>query len=190
MPSAVTIVLLMGALTVDSAFAQLGNNESLSADSGEHQTEYDKEELRTMCSNMELEECESDVDGIFRLNDISCVKVLTMEKDFANAEMVCQALGGDVVKVQNEEEHRKLLCMMLRLFPRRLHYWIGAERGADDGFHWSDGSGPVRFAPWSEGQPDRSNNDEHCVMMNFGTWGPWNDISCDAMASVACQMAM
>nr|XP_057944402.1 C-type isolectin Sp-CL4-like [Doryrhamphus excisus] len=175
MPSAVTSVLLMGALMVASAFAQ----------------SYDLDGVNTMCANMELEECSSDtMCGVYRLNENSCVKVLTIEKDFANAEMLCQIYRGDVVKVQNEEEHNKLLCMMYRLYRRRLHYWVSAVRGDDGGFSWADGSGAVTFAPWRSGQPDNYNNGENCVWMNSGSWGPWNDIPCSAMASVACQMAM
>ncbi|XP_054626127.1 C-type isolectin Sp-CL4-like isoform X1 [Dunckerocampus dactyliophorus] len=173
MPSAVTTVLLMGALMVVSAFAQ----------------SYDFDGLDTLCSNIELEECESDVCGVYRLNENSCVKVLTIEKDFANAEQTCRIFQGNLVKVQNADEHKKLLCMMLRLFPFRLHYWIGALRENDD-FYWADGSGKVEFAPWRPGQPDRFNNEENCVWMNSGTWGPWNDVSCGCKASVACEIAM
>ncbi|XP_054626130.1 perlucin-like protein isoform X3 [Dunckerocampus dactyliophorus] len=104
--------------------------------------------------------------------------------------MTCQIFRGHLVKVQNEEEHNKLLCMMLRVYPRRLHYWVGAERGADGSFKRADGSGAVEFAPWAKGQPDNYNNGENCVWMNSGTWGAWNDTPCGAMSSVACQLAM
>nr|XP_057945750.1 perlucin-like protein [Doryrhamphus excisus] len=145
--------------------------------------------LNTMCTNMELEECESEVCGVYRLNENSCVKLLTMERDFTNAQQTCRIFNGALVKVQNEEEHKKLLCMMLQLFPFRLHYWISAVRGDDDGFHWFDGSGPVEFAPWREGQPNNFNR-EICVWMNSGTWVAWNDGACSTMNSVVCQMTM
>ncbi|XP_054627880.1 C-type isolectin Sp-CL4-like [Dunckerocampus dactyliophorus] len=138
---------------------------------------------------MELEECESDVCGVYRLNENSCVKVMTMERDFINAQQLCRTFQGKLVKVQNEEEHNKLLCMMYRLFPFRLHYWVSAVRGDDDVFYWFDGSGPVEFAPWREGQPDNFNK-EICVWMNSGSWGAWCDGTCSTMNSVVCQIAM
>ncbi|XP_054626132.1 C-type isolectin Sp-CL4-like [Dunckerocampus dactyliophorus] len=172
MPSAVTTVLLMGALVVASAFA------------------YDTEGVKAMCADIELEQCGSESCGFYRLNENSCVKILTMQMDFVSAQMECEGLSGELVKVQNEEEYKKLLCMMLRVFPRRLHYWIGAVRREDGDFYWFDGSGPVKFAPWREFQPDNYDGEEDCVWMISGTWGPWNDGACYEASSVACQIAM
>nr|XP_057944406.1 C-type isolectin Sp-CL4-like [Doryrhamphus excisus] len=172
MPSAVTTVLLMGALMGAPAFA------------------YDTEGVRRMCADIQLEQCGDGECGFYRLNERSCVKILTMERDFQGAQMECDGLQGQVVKVRNEEEHKKLLCMMMRVFPWRLHYWIGAVRGRDGAFYWVDGSGPVMFAPWREFQPDNRHREEDCVWMNSGTWGPWNDGPCYASSSVACQIAM
>ncbi|XP_054627636.1 C-type isolectin Sp-CL4-like [Dunckerocampus dactyliophorus] len=172
MPSAVTTVLLMGALMVASAFAQ----------------SYDSQGVRAMCADVELEECGDEPCGFYRLNEFSCVKVLTLERDFENAQMGCELINGNLVKVQTEEEHKKLLCMMIRVFPRRIHYWIGAVRREDGYFYWFDGSGPVEFAPWREGQPDNYEGEEDCVWMNSGTWGAWNDGACYEASSVACQV--
>nr|XP_061819474.1 C-type isolectin Sp-CL4-like [Nerophis lumbriciformis] len=168
MPSAVTTVLLMLALMVASASAQSLNREDMTA----------------LCHNIQLQPCDG---GEYRLNDDSCVKMLPSQLIFTDARRGCQMIGGDVVTVKNGEELHKLLCMMFKALPVRLHYWIGAERGPG-GFHWIDGSGPLESSPWREGQPDNFHHKENCVWMNSGSWGPWNDGSCSVFNSVACQI--
>nr|XP_057944401.1 C-type isolectin Sp-CL4-like [Doryrhamphus excisus] len=171
MPSAMTTVLLMGALTVTSILAQI----------------YTDEKLREKCATVTLEACNGEACGVYRLNDNSCVKVLSLQRTFAGAQADCQLWNGHVVKVKNEEEHTKLMCMMLRLFPGQYRYWVGAVRGKDGNFYWAGEDTPVEFSPWGEDQPDNYNKRDNCVWMNYNSWGGWNDGLCDDMRSLACQ---
>nr|XP_057944403.1 perlucin-like protein [Doryrhamphus excisus] len=174
MPSAVPTVLLMGALLVASAFAQ----------------SYDDAQMVELCANMELEECPSDtMCGVYRLNENSCVKLSSMQENFEAAERLCKFIKGKVVKVENEEEHKKLLCMMYRLYPKPLSYWISSVRRQGSEFRWVDGNGNVTFAPWHSTPPSYGREPD-CVWMNSDTWGPWDKGNCRMRQSVACQIPM
>ncbi|XP_061819473.2 C-type isolectin Sp-CL4-like [Nerophis lumbriciformis] len=167
MPSAVTTFLLMGALTVTSG-----------------QSCWTFKEVSALCADIDLQPCDA---GEYRLNDDSCITILPTRMNFQEAQEGCQLVGGAVVKVQNEEEHKRLLCMMFDTVPVQLHYWIGAKRGPD-GFNWVRGGEPLEFAPWREGQPDNFNDNEDCVWTNARCWGPWNDMPCSELSSVPCQI--
>nr|XP_057944404.1 C-type isolectin Sp-CL4-like [Doryrhamphus excisus] len=174
MPSAVTTVLLMGALMVAPAFAQT----------------YDHAGVRAMCADVQLQACGNESCGFYRLNEYSCVKVLTMQRTFPNAQRECELANGNLVTVLSQQEQDRLLCMMLKVFPQRLHYWVGALRGEDGDFYWVDGSGPVVYGTWGPGQPDSFSPEEKCVWINSGIWGLWNDGPCYEKNSVACQVMM
>ncbi|XP_061922691.1 C-type isolectin Sp-CL4-like [Entelurus aequoreus] len=167
MPSAVTTILLMGALMVAPAYS------------------WTDAEVAALCATTELQPCDA---GEYRLNDDSCVKFLTSQMTFKEAQEGCQLDDGAVVKLTSHDEHKKLVCMMFAAFPLRLHYWIGAKRGPD-AFEWIHGGEPLETAPWREGQPDNFNGNENCVWMNSGSWGPINDGPCSELSSVPCQIA-
>ncbi|XP_054627231.1 C-type isolectin Sp-CL4-like [Dunckerocampus dactyliophorus] len=173
MPSAVTTVLLMGALMVASAIAQ----------------SYTDEELTTMCANIVLEPCRLRIPGAYHLNRNTCVKISTTEKDFEGARAECKSwrFRGQFVVVKNDEEQKKLLCMMKQASPQRIHYWLGVRRDGNR-FFWTDASGEVTYAVWAEGQPNNANGQEGCVWINSDTWGLWDDVRCTETAGVACQV--
>nr|XP_057944398.1 C-type lectin domain-containing protein 161-like isoform X2 [Doryrhamphus excisus] len=153
-------------------------------------TDDDDAQMVELCANMELEECPSDtMCGVYRLNENSCVKLSSMQENFEAAKRLCKFIKGKVVKVENEEEHKKLLCMMYRLYPKPLRYWISSVRRQGSEFRWVDGNGNVTFAPWHSTPPSYGREPD-CVWMNSDTWGPWDKGNCRMRQSVACQIPM
>ncbi|XP_054627188.1 C-type isolectin Sp-CL4-like [Dunckerocampus dactyliophorus] len=173
MPSAVTTVLLMGALMVASAIAQ----------------SYTDEELTTMCANNVPEPCRLSIPGAYQLNDYTCVKISTTEKDFQGALAECGSwrFRSYLVVLKNAEEQKKLLCMMKQASPQRIHYWLGVLRDGKKYYRIDEGK-EVTYAAWAEGQPNNANGQEGCVWINSDTWGLWDDVRCTETAGVACQV--
>ncbi|XP_061819471.2 C-type isolectin Sp-CL4-like [Nerophis lumbriciformis] len=166
MPSAVTTILLMGALMVAPAYS------------------WTHEEVAAFCANIELHSCDA---GEYRLNGDSCVKFLPSQMTFQEAQEGCQLVDGAVVELASLDEHKKLVCIAFAAVPFRFHYWMGAKRGPD-AFEWIRRGKPLKTIPWREGQPDNFNGNEDCVWINSGSWGPVNDGPCSEFSSVACQI--
>ncbi|XP_049597848.1 C-type isolectin Sp-CL4-like [Syngnathus scovelli] len=166
-------LFLAGALLFTGAFAQTLRYETL-------------EEVLVMCQDHDVpvEPCGQD---LYRLNDDSCVRVSPYGLTFPEAQAFCDEEGGRVVTLANENEFRKLLCIVATAIPRRLHYWVGAIRKGDD-FEWVDGSGIIPpDAPWRHNQPDNFGGYENCVWTNSFDWGQLNDGPCDSRTPVVCQ---
>ncbi|XP_061671270.1 C-type isolectin Sp-CL4-like [Syngnathoides biaculeatus] len=166
-----SVVFLLGALMMTGASAQMIDIE-------------DVRDVFQMCADTPLEQCGL---GFYRFNDDSCLKVLTFNANFATAQEMCTYIGGRVVVPANLKEYQKLVCTVAYDFPVRLHYWVGATKHGDD-FVWADGSGTIPNELWANGQPDNFGNNENCVWINSGSWGPLNDGPCSEATSMVCQI--
>ncbi|XP_054626133.1 C-type isolectin Sp-CL4-like [Dunckerocampus dactyliophorus] len=140
-----------------------------------------------MCANNVPEPCRLRLPGGYHLNQNTCVKISTTEKDYEGALAQCESWRflGHLVVVKNAEEQKKLLCMIKQVSPQRLHYWLGLRRDGKRYF-WIDGSEEVTYAVWAEGQPNNANGQEGCVWINTDTWGLWDDVRCTETAGVVC----
>ncbi|XP_049597844.1 C-type isolectin Sp-CL4-like [Syngnathus scovelli] len=166
-------LFLAGALLFTGAFAETLRYETL-------------EEVLIMCQDRDVP-VESCGRYLYRLNDNSCVSITLYGMTFPEAQDLCHEDDGRVVTLANENEFRKLLCIVATAIPRRLPYWVGAIRKGDD-FVWLDGSGIIPpDAPWQHNQPDNFGGSENCVWMNSFNWGQLNDKPCDIRTPVVCQ---
>nr|XP_046269800.1 galactose-specific lectin nattectin-like [Scatophagus argus] len=130
----------------------------------------------------------------FQLDDKRCMKVTTQRMTFPNAERHCKSQGGHLVSIHNVDHYNRVLCYVFSISREQVRFWIGARRGSH-GFYWVDGSGHMTFSRWARLQPDWRPgshwfNREHCVEMNYETWGHWNDENCNSRRAFMCAKNM
>ena len=95
-------------------------------------------------------------------------------------------MGADLPVIRSAAEDKFIFNLMKNQSTvTRLGLWLGMNRSAVDlKFYWVDGT-PLEghYQNWADGEPNNSNNGEHCGNM-YGTPGTshpgkWNDLFCD-----------
>ena len=94
-----------------------------------------------------------------------------------------QALGLQLASVQSAAENALLTTAASG------HYvWIGGTDAASEGtWVWSPSNTPLSYTNWGTGQPDDWGNIEHCLEVNYGGPGKWNDYTCGRSLNYVCQ---
>lgn len=74
--------------------------------------------------------------------DNMCVRVSPVTKTFADSRHRCQAEGGDLIPILNEDMQEKVVDFVNRkkgqyeFYAERQFYWIGAKTDDQGNFHW------------------------------------------------------
>ena len=111
-----------------------------------------------------------------------CYLVSSSIKTWHKAQAYCKELGGDLVKINSEEENEFVLNLVNKRAPSLRQVWLAVEGNPQrKAFIWADNSIPT-FKKWFPGEPN-GNAREPCS--NFwtrntypGINGYWNDLSC------------
>jgi hypothetical protein len=110
----------------------------------------------------------------FDLNSVSAKipYILTNPLTWTDAQTQAQALGGNLVSINNAAENQYLV----NLFGSSELFWIGTTDQAEEGnWQWISGE-PVTYTNWLNGQPDNANNNEDYAIFNWDGAGRWNDL--------------
>ncbi|XP_065841247.1 uncharacterized protein [Oscarella lobularis] len=112
----------------------------------------------------------------------SCYKYFLSPKSWQDARAQCQADGGDLVSIANQEEYTFVQSLYSSGFT-----WLGYnDIGHEGRFVWSDGS-PYTFQKWSSIQPDNFGN-EDCAHTHGGEpSSTWNDLPCTHQTAFVCE---
>ncbi|KAI4823973.1 hypothetical protein KUCAC02_012525 [Chaenocephalus aceratus] len=95
-------------------------------------------------------------------------------KTWADAEVDCIALGGNLASIPNQGVYTFIRRIVNTTTNANEQTWIGGNDLAKEGlWMWSDGTKFVANN-WAPGQPDNDQGLEDCLMMN------WNDLINDA----------
>lgn len=106
---------------------------------------------------------------------------------WADARLVCQAWGGDLVIVNDATEHSALITLV-----QSGSLWIGyTDTGFPiNEFHWVDDS-DSDFTVWCSGEPANflfGEETEDCAaMQNCDSTKGWNDLPCSWVHSYLCE---
>ena len=109
-------------------------------------------------------------------------------KDWNTAKENCREVGGELVKIESEEENQFIKTEYLSPWGR---YWIGlSDLDSNGQWEWTDGTGLTGYAKWSSGQP--KNNDQQCITILKGMYfdwfdGEWNDYFCWKELGYICE---
>ena len=113
-----------------------------------------------------------------------CYLVSNSIQTWQHAQTYCKGLGGNLVKINSQEENEFVLNLVNKLAPSLKQIWIGLEWDSQlKAFVWYDHSVPT-FTKWSPNEPN-GNGVEPCSNMWTGHagWslrasGDWNDLIC------------
>ena len=80
------------------------------------------------------------------------------EKFWTDAQAHCESLGGYLVCLSDQSEHRFIMEVVLA--DKNIIFWVGASDAKTEGdWKWLDGSDD--YWPWRKGDPNNANNAEH-----------------------------
>ncbi|KAK1879916.1 Lactose-binding lectin l-2 [Dissostichus eleginoides] len=115
-----------------------------------------------------------------------CYKYISTRLTWADAELHCVSLGGNLVSIRSQEEENFVGSVIKNFDPARGYTWIGLSDTQKEGrWMWSDGCA-ARFFFWSTGQPDNHRGREDCVGTNYGPVNKWNDFRCSVTIPSVC----
>ncbi|XP_061123492.1 lithostathine-1-beta-like [Syngnathus typhle] len=113
--------------------------------------------------------------------DCFCYIYESESRTFADAESVCNILGGNLVSIQNELENAVVL-ELIRAASDTNQAWIGLNDGVENGdFMWTDGSN-VDFINFDGGAAADGGD---CVEMETDD-GEWDDVPCATDSPYVC----
>ncbi|XP_033980587.1 alpha-N-acetylgalactosamine-specific lectin-like [Trematomus bernacchii] len=114
-----------------------------------------------------------------------CYKYISTDFTWADAELNCVSLGGNLVSIRSQEEENFVKTLIKSFDPAEGYTWNGLNDIPKEGrWMWSDGSA-VNFVSWSSGQPDNKVN-EDCGHTNYGSVKKWNDRPCSDTSPSVC----
>ncbi|XP_042561955.1 ladderlectin-like [Clupea harengus] len=100
-------------------------------------------------------------------NGTRCFKFVSKARSWAESELHCLAIGGNLASVHSIDEYSFIQELILGHTEGTPRTWIGGCDAAQEGlWFWSDGS-RFDFTTWAPGQPNNFGGQEHCVEMNF-----------------------
>ena len=110
-----------------------------------------------------------------------CYFVSSAVKSWQAARTYCQSKGGDLVKINSDEENEFVLNLVYKHAPSTKQVWIGLKWDANlSKFVWADNALP-KYINWKRGEPNGKAS-EPCGNMwtgqNNGINGYWNDLTC------------
>ncbi|XP_033980586.1 lactose-binding lectin l-2-like [Trematomus bernacchii] len=115
-----------------------------------------------------------------------CYKYISTHLAWADAELHCVSLGGNLVSIRSQEEENFVKTLIKSFDPAQGYTWNGLNDIHKEGrWMWSDGCA-AKFVSWSSGQPTNYGGNEHCVHTNFGSVKKWNDEPCSATSPSVC----
>ena len=118
----------------------------------------------------------------------SCFLIINIPTlKWSDARRTCQNLGRDLPTIRTSEENNFIFGLLKKQKAiTDWGVWLGFTRKSDDKFYWIDNT-PLEghYSPWASGEPDNSNDNEHCGNMFGGevSGGKWNDLWCSLKES-------
>ncbi|XP_012586939.1 PREDICTED: C-type lectin domain family 4 member K isoform X2 [Condylura cristata] len=107
-------------------------------------------------------------------------------KTWYSAQQVCVSESSHLASVTSDSEQEFLYKRAGGVF-----YWIGLTKAGSTGaWTWVDNT-PFNSAQsmryWAPGEPNNSDNNEHCVNIKLSSLQSWNDASCDSKLHFICK---
>lgn len=112
---------------------------------------------------------------------------------FFEAWQYCQAAGLRLATVTSSAETELLnRALEQAKAPQKMGYFIaGTDLGAFRNWIWISTNKNVRhplgYTNWHPGQPDNTNNNEHCIEIFYSGGAFWNDYGCDRKRYYVCE---
>ncbi|XP_005186597.1 lectin subunit alpha [Musca domestica] len=89
----------------------------------------------------------------------------------------CARKNMSLIAIDRYDRHFQIDTLIRSLFPTSPPFWIaGHDMAVDTRYQWATTGEIFTFTNWGQGQPGRSNNNEHCILI-WTTWD-WHDLPC------------
>ncbi|XP_052407491.1 galactose-specific lectin nattectin-like isoform X1 [Carassius gibelio] len=115
-----------------------------------------------------------------------CFRFFNFQRSWIDAEKQCLGYDGNLASVHSYEEYIFVQFMIKSQTQAATPSWIGGYDAVSEGtWLWSDGS-KLDQEIWAPSQPDNTNRNEHCLMMNYQPSSNWNDNPCHVKKPYVC----
>ncbi|KAK1172212.1 lectin-like [Acipenser oxyrinchus oxyrinchus] len=162
---AVASVVVCIALALSGAAAQ-----------GDDKKEVEKREVSTCVSSC--------LNGWVGFN-VWCYQYVKDKKTWADAELYCLSIGGNLASVHSVEENNFIQNLINKNDASDAFTWLGGSDCFREGsWYWTDGS-KWDYNNWKKGEPNNLSI-ENCLITNFWVPGGWNDIACNNLYPSVC----
>ena len=120
--------------------------------------------------------------------------LFTDKKNWIDAEMYCESVGGHLLTVGSYEENKVYNELYSATGLTKADTWLGFCRQDDNGnfttenkpFKWVDKTS-VSYTDWASGQPDYGSNNENAAHYWIDKSGQWNDRAHTATSNFICE---
>ena len=113
-------------------------------------------------------------------------------RGWSYARLNCQNFGGELVKIESEDENQFIKTEFLSGGGGR--YWIGlSDLGNEGDWRWTDGTEITGYEKWRSGQPNNHEDNQHCGAILKGNYyganydAEWNDEKCSLTLDYICE---
>ena len=111
---------------------------------------------------------------------------------FEEAKTRCECLGGHLARMESKKMNLAIASQAPNIKNVFERMWIGYSDEGQEGV-WLDSAGNVPdYSRWGTGLPDnskRGDEDQDCVVINYGMRTLWDDEWCSEVHIAACQTA-
>ncbi|KAM8881589.1 type-2 ice-structuring protein-like [Synchiropus picturatus] len=117
-----------------------------------------------------------------------CFQYITTELSWAQAELHCQTIGGNLASIHDIGNSAKIIQIMFWADHGNRVAWAGGTNAQEnDIWLWSDGT-PFEFNNWCVGEPNGVARGAHCVQINYSAQHCWDDDICTIAKPFVCVM--
>ncbi|XP_072486856.1 C-type lectin domain family 4 member K-like isoform X2 [Notamacropus eugenii] len=107
------------------------------------------------------------------------------DKSWEEAERFCVSLGSHLTSVTSVEEQE-----FIRKKAGGSNYWIGLNILRNSEWRWTDGTHYNEAKSkdfWAPDEPNKKDNNEHCVHFSKNRLQSWNDNNCASLFLFVCK---
>ncbi|XP_031149004.1 galactose-specific lectin nattectin-like [Sander lucioperca] len=130
------------------------------------------------------EECKTCPPGWTQFKD-HCYVNRHASKDWADAEVACIGLGGNLASVPDKDTYDFVKNIINTATDKNDETWVkGQDTTKVKGVWLSTDGTKFQFSLWGAGQPDNTKNNEHCMELNY--LGSPIDVACNQKRPFVC----
>ncbi|XP_065357710.1 lectin subunit alpha-like [Calliphora vicina] len=99
----------------------------------------------------------------------------------------CARKNMTLIAIDTEYKDFQIDALIRKLFVKCPSFWLaGHDNAVDMRYEWVTTGNVFSFTNWGPGQPDRLNNNEHCILIWQNTW-QWYDLPCSHKLGFICE---
>lgn len=117
------------------------------------------------------------------VNNGNCYEYFFMKESWIGARLKCQALSGDLARVDDSLSASVLSSLVPSAFPEA--WLLGTDAETEGTWTWA--GPPLSYTQWRSGEPSNGGGNENCMVMIANAGGSWDDRACNTTLSYICE---